>query len=364
MEKGKISAWQLGAILYLQSMGIGVLVIPGITAKYAGIDLWLTPILASLGGFIVVYVAYTLHKLYPDRTIVQAAERILGRIPGKVVGLGICFFYLHIAGLLLRNYAEFLAVLFLPKTPIVVLSGCMIAVCAFAVRGGLEVIGRTAQLIVPVFTLLLLFLILLLLKDLTPEKALPVLEHGMLPVFKGAVRLQGFFTEMLLVAFLFPFVNDRNKGLKAATGSVAAVAFTMVVINLVALFLLGKDTANELYPLIVASRYISVADFFENLEAVAMAIWVLGIFLKLSLFYYAAVLGTAQLLDLSGYGSIVFPLGLLITLLSFWYVPNVSSLFQFFTMYPFYAMLFQAFLPMLLLAVGWVRHAKRELKGG
>ncbi|MDF2717224.1 MAG: spore gernimation protein [Paenibacillus sp.] len=364
MEKGKISAWQLGAILYLQSMGTGVLVGPGITAKYAGIDLWLPPILASLSGFLVVYVAYSLHKLYPGRTIVQAAERILGRIPGKVVGLGYCFFYLHVAGLMLRNYAEFIAVLFLPKTPVVVLSGCMIAVCAYAVRGGLEVIGRVAELIVPVFTLLLLALILLLLKDLAPEKALPVLEHGMLPAFKGTVRMQGFFTEMLLLAFLFPYVNDRNKGLKAAMGSVAAVTVTMVVINLITLFLLGKDTANELYPLIIASRYISVADFFENMEAVAMAIWVLGIFVKLSLFYYAAVLGTAQSLHLTGYGSIVLPCGLLITLLSFWYVPDVSALFHFFSLYPFYALLFQAFLPLLLLAAGLIRNGKRALKGG
>ena len=47
------------------------------------------------------------------------------------------------------------------------------------------------------------------------------------------------------------------------------------------------------------AEYINIADFFEHVESVVMAIWVVGAFIKISAFYYAAALGTAQWLNLS-----------------------------------------------------------------
>ena len=104
--------------------------------------------------------------------------------------------------------------------------------------------------------------------------------------------------------------------------TVFAVMMTLVGVNLIVLFVLGPTTASRAYPLMLVARYISIADFFEHLESIVMAIWVVGAFVKISVFYYAATLGTAQWLNLSDYRPVVWPLGILIVGFSFWSLPN------------------------------------------
>ncbi|MDQ7864810.1 GerAB/ArcD/ProY family transporter [Peribacillus frigoritolerans] len=88
------------------------------TAKYAKTDLWLSPIFAALIGYLTVYIAYKLHQLYPQQTVIQFTEKIIGRIPGKIFRFFCsCFFYIQNTGLIVRGYAEFIVGSFLVRTP-------------------------------------------------------------------------------------------------------------------------------------------------------------------------------------------------------------------------------------------------------
>ncbi len=100
MEKGRISALQMAVMMLPTIAATAVLGVPGITAKYAKNDLWLSPILASLIGYVTVYVAYKLHELYPKQTVIQFSEQIMGRFAGKMLGFIFLFFYIHVAGLI------------------------------------------------------------------------------------------------------------------------------------------------------------------------------------------------------------------------------------------------------------------------
>ena len=60
-----------------------------------------------------------------------------------------------------------------------------------------------------------------------------------------------------------------------------------------------------------------------------MAIWVVGAFVKISVFYYATVLGTAQWLNLSDYRPVIWPLGILMIVFGFWSMPNSMDLERF-----------------------------------
>ena len=148
----------------------------------------------------------------------------------------------------------------------------------------------------------------------------------MIPPMKGAIVPVGWFTEFFLISFLLPFLADREKGLKYGMMTVFAVMMTLMVVNLIVLFVLGRGTAFKVYPLMQVARYINIADFFEHVESVVMAIWVVGAFIKISVFYYAAALGTAQWLNLSDYRPVVWPLGILIVEFSFWSLPRYDAI--------------------------------------
>lgn len=351
IEKGKISSVQMAFMVVPTIMATVILVVPAITGKYAGRDMWISPILGSLNGFFTVFIAYQLHKRYPKESIVQYSEYIVGRILGKILGFIYLFFFLHISGIIAREYGNFIVDSFLPKTPMIVVIGSMVLICAFAVRGGVEVLGRTAQLLVPIF-MLSPFLFLLLIPDFKLTNVFPIMEHGIMPLIFGAAAPQAWFSEVFLISMLLPFVTDREKGRQWGMISIVVVMLFLVFESIVTVFLFGTSVVSYTYPVFLALRYISVATFFEHLEALAITIWVLGAFIKISVFYYALVLGTAQWLHLSDYRPIVFPMGFLVTLFGIWASSNEQELAQFLdTIAPFYIPSIFTLLPMLLLFI-------------
>lgn len=346
----------MAIMMYLVVVGTGIIFIPGITAKYAKQDMWLSPILASLAGILAVCTAFQLHKLYPKQTLIEYSVNVIGKIPGKVLGLIFLFFYIRMNAGGIRIYADFVAGSFFTETPLIVIISTMILVCAFAVHGGIEVVGRTSQFFIPLYVLFLLIIIILLLPDLDFKNLFPVMGNGLMPSIKGAITPQSWFAEFLLTAFLLPFLKDVNKGRKWGLISVFAIMFTFVVTNLVILFLMGSITASFTYPLLTASRYISIADFLQHLESIVMAIWVAGTFVKFSVVYYAIVLSTAQLLGLSNYRPLVFPLGFLTMLFSIWGVANETESSSYnSTIFPFFSLVVQTLIPLLLLLVAFLR---------
>jgi spore germination protein KB len=365
IEKGKISAAQLGIMMYPTIIATAILLVPAITARHAKQDMWISPLWASLIGFLTVHIAVRLHQLYPEKNIIEYSEDILGKFLGKAVGLILLFFYLHSNGLILREYGEFVVGNFLLHTPLVFVMGSMILACSFAVRGGVEVIGRLAEMAVPVVIIMILIILILLIPDMEAENMFPIMEKGMMPSLMGSIVPQSWFSEFLLIAFLLPYVADRNKTKKWGMISVAAVMLTLSFINIAVLFVLGGITAHFVYPVASAVRYISIADFLEHLEAIVAALWVAGVFLKVSVFYYALVLGTAQWLNLSDYRPIIFPMGFLLLLFAVWSAPNLMELAHFLgSSFPFYMLSIQVGIPLLLLFIAkWRKRASNTNQG-
>jgi spore germination protein KB len=355
IEKGKISALQLGMMMYLAVTPTAILTTLTITYDNAKQDFWISPIWA-LCGWITLYIAFQLHNMYPGLNIVQASERIVGRLAGKWIGFIILFSYLYLNGKVIREYGEFVVGAYLNLTPLLVVLGSMVLVCALAVRGGVEIVGRFSQLILPAFLALLLSIVLPIIPDLRPSNMLPVMGEGMMPSIKGAGILQVWFSEYITVSFLLPFVSDREKAAKSTLISLFAVILTMVISYLVTLWLLGEMTGNYIYPLLIVARYISLAEFFTHLESVYMTIWVLGAFVKICIFFYVSVLCAAQWMNLSDYRSIVFPLGFVLLLFSVWIAPNLQELRHAIgTSLTFSQLTAFVVIPLLLFCIAWMK---------
>jgi spore germination protein KB len=363
IERGKISASQMAIMIYPTIVATVLLWVPEATADKAGRDMWLSPIIASLTGFLSVYLADRLNRLYPKESLIQYSEHIVGRMLGKVIGLVYLLFFLLLECIILREYGEVILGIFLPQTPIIVLLGSMVLVGASAVRGGVEVLGRTSQFFVPIFVLVFVFIYIMMLPEMEPENMLPVMEKGIWPSIRGAYEPLKWYGEFIVISFLLPFLSDRERGRRWGMITVVAVMVTMVAINIAALFLFGEITTSLTYPFVEAVRYISIGDFLEHIEAIVMAIWVTGAFLKISFFYYVLALGTAQWLNLPDYRPTVIPIGILLILLCMWPTPNLAELAYFLeTITPPLGITIQTVFPLLLLLIAVIR--KRITNGG
>lgn len=325
LEKGKISGVQMMLMLYPTVLATGFLALPTITSQYAQNDLWMTGIVSVFMGLVTIYAAVRLHELYPNENVIQHSERITGKITGKIIGVIFFLYSIHGTGSIVRHYAEFVTGNFLFKTPILLIISSMILLAAIAVRSGLETIARSAVIFTFIF-ILPLFLLLLLIPDLDVRNIFPILSHGIIPVLKGTATPQAWICELFFMTFFLPNLTDPNKGRKWGNMALVAIVLSMVYVNLIALFLFGSDMSDKSYPILIAFRYISAAGFFENLESLLLAMWVVGNFVKICVFLYAAVISLAQTLQLTEYRPIVFPLGILAIVFSLWDLPNFSRL--------------------------------------
>ncbi|MFT8320673.1 MAG: endospore germination permease [Bacillus sp. (in: firmicutes)] len=324
----KISAFQMMFLLTMTILSTAILSIPAVTANRAGRDMWISPFFASMSGIFTAFIIYRLHKKYPNETIFQYSKHIVGVFLAKCIGFIYLTYLLLVTSIIVREYADFIRVSFLHLTPLFVVVGSMIIVCAFSVRAGLEVIARAAQIFFPIYILPLLIL-LLLISDFKWDNMFPILEHGWQVPLKGAIQPALWFNQIFIMGMLLPYLTDKSKGKKMGYVTIIFNLICMVFINFVCLFVFGEGVSSYTYPVFTAFRYIYIPPFFERFESVVIVVWVLGVFIKLALFYNVLVIGTAQWLEIKNPKSFIFPYGLFIIVLAIWVSPNMAILSKF-----------------------------------
>ncbi|WP_409300812.1 endospore germination permease [Peribacillus sp. SCS-155] len=362
-ERGKISAYQMALILYPTIYSTAILFVPTITAKYAGRDMWIAPVFAAVTGIITAYIIYRLHKRYPEETIIEYSSHLIGRFPAKLLGFAYIFFFLFMGGYVLREYVSFINISFLPRTPILVIVGSIIMVSSVAVSGGIEVLGRVSQVLIPIFILPIPIFIALLVKDMVIQNIQPILENGLTPVVRSSVTPQAWFGEVFIMALILPYVSNRVKALKWSILSIITVMLSLVSLNLMCILLFGEITVSYSFPVFKAIRFISFSDFFEHLESFVIAFWILGIFVKITALYYSVVLSAAQTIGIKDYKQIVLPMGLLLILFSIWEFPSLQEQMEFTeTIFPIYVPFMTTVIPALLLIISAIQNKKKDKK--
>ncbi|MDR6224976.1 GerAB/ArcD/ProY family transporter [Desmospora profundinema] len=363
MGKERISAQQMGLMIYTTVVFSAILDIPSITGQVAGKDLWLSPLWASFVGLVMLQVMFWLDRRFPGETIVQYSGQVVGTILGKALSAVLLFYFLHVNSLILRGYGEFLVGVFLEHTPAVFIMGVMTALVGYAVRSGVEVIGRLAQLFIPFTLLIWAGLLFLTASDWDVRHVQPVFENGIGPSVRGALVPAGWFADFILLSFLLPFVSNRKDGKRWGMLAWFSILMTMAATNLVALFLFGEMVATFNYPFIEVVRYIDIGEFFQHIDALLLAVWVVGSFVQITVFHFGVVLGTAQWFGLDEYRFLALPVGVLLVLFAEWVAPTLQELNQFLGST---AVVWNGFILMIPLGIGllaWIGNRGERGKG-
>jgi spore germination protein KB len=290
--------------------------------------------------------------------IIQYSELLLGRIVGKIVGLLYIWLFLHVSADAVRVCGEYFTTAPMPETPLLVFLLTIVLVTAYAAYNGLEVVARMSEIIMPLILLAVLIIGFLVFKEIEFKNLKPVLEDGILPVFHGAVTSASRGIEPLLLAMLSPYLNDKKR--KTVSYVIALSVFTIIltIIDIQILTSLGANQAKVFtFPYINLMRRINFADIIERIELIYIGIWLLGVILKVSLYFYLAALGSAQLFNLKSYKPIVLPVGVIIVLLSVFLYRNLVQMSEFFSykiLTP-YNLFFILVIPLFLLMVSFIR---------
>ncbi len=359
LEGGKISSRQAILLMVTMVLPTAFLFVASVTSHLAKQDGWISILLAVFVALLIARLAVSLGLRFPGKTLFQFAEVILGRWPGKFVALLYIWWYIHMNAEVLRQYGSFLVSVFMPDTPVIIFELVIIAIAAYAVRNGLEVFTRMNEIILPIILVSVLILNILPAPEMNLKRLLPVfIENGAVPVIKGAVMPAAWMGEIVTMAVLIPYLNKAKEANKIAVTAtlITGLFFLIALITDIATF--GPIVnAGWLFPGLNKIRVIHLANFLERLEPFIMVIWVAGALVKISVFYWVAVLGSAQWLELKDYKPLVLPVGVILLALSIMIHESILGLFAFLGTFwgPYALTVFQVGIPLLLLVAAVFR---------
>jgi spore germination protein KB len=360
MKLEKISALQLFYVIVGFEIGNTLIYGLGSGAKQ---DAWLVLVFAMVGGLILMYVYTKLSAFYPGDSLVQMLPKILGKyLSYPVILIYICYFT-YLAARACRDFGELIASTILDETPISLVIGSFMVLMIFCLRGGVETFGRMGEVVFPVyiFSVLLIWILLLSVDQFNIQNLAPILGNGVKPVLKEVFPavLTFPFGESIIITMFFPYLNNTGDTRKVGM-SVILVSGILLTMNLIMILsVLGPEIYNlDLFPLLSATRMVSIADFLERFDALIILLMVAGVFFKVGGWTFGAAVGISQLFKLKQSRSVLLGLGTIIPPLSLVFAADYSEFietgFKYVTLYVHVPL--QIMLPIFLLCVAIIRN--------
>ncbi|WP_136354723.1 GerAB/ArcD/ProY family transporter [Metabacillus sediminilitoris] len=359
MQKQNISALQLFYIIFGFELGTTMIIGIGAEAKQ---DAWLVILISMLTGMILMGVYTQLSVYYPDDTLVQMIPKIIGKYLSYPLIIIYILHFIYSAARACRDFGVLIVSTILVDTPLVVIIGSFMVLMMYCLRGGLETFGRMGEVILPIYilaTVVVWFLIFSTgqfnIKNLTP-----VLGYGLKPILKEVfpVTINFPFGEAFIIMMFFPFLNNRKNVRKVGMAVILITGLLLTANIVITLSVLGPGIyKKDLFPLLTATRLVSIADFLERFDALIILMMVVGVFFKIGGWAFGAAVAISQLLKINDMKSVLLALGTIITPLSLLIASNFTRHLELGLEYfvPYFHVPLQIIFPIILLFIAFIR---------
>ncbi|WP_432664372.1 endospore germination permease [Wukongibacter baidiensis] len=358
MKKEVISDKQGIFLTILAIIGTSVIIVMGLSAKK---DLWIANILSIFMALPLVTIYARLHHIFTGKDLFDILFICFGKLFGTVISILYIWFTFHIGALITHDFGTFITSVSLPETPEFTLMLVIIVLGIWAVKKGVELLGRWTTLFAPFIMLFIFTIILLLIPHMNINNIRPVLSNGIRPVIKGAFYSFAFpFAETVILTMFFSDFQSKRSPYKIYLVGLLLGGFILVSLNLTILLVLGINTSLSLYfPTHSIATRINIGVFFQRIEIISAIIFILGGFVKMSISLLAACKGIAKIFGCADYRFIVAPIALLMNNLSVIIYDSTMEVIEFAsTVSPYYKFPFQVILPIIILIVAEIKKKK------
>ena len=332
-EPQQISWWQLTTLIVAVKISMLMTYAPIVASgPSTAREAWLAAPLAALPALGMGLLVYFLCTRFPGLSVFAYAELILGRVLGTAFNLLLVLLFLHWAGISLRMFSEFIVATALRTTPQPVIAAMMALLASRGVAGGLRLLARTSEILVPGIVAITLLTMAALLRDAFFENLLPFLGDGIGPVLRQALTPIGVFGEMSWVALLgLPYLSRLEDGPRALAAGTAINALLVGSGAALLMALFGKNFIPLLtFPSFHAIRVLRIGGVLERVEWIFSTFWIGLMYLKFSVLLFGAAAGAGRVLRLKDYRPAVLPAAALAVAWSIFAFDNHTQLLEFF----------------------------------
>ena len=330
MEKAKISAFQLFAMMFMFDLGTALVVNYGIHAKK---DTWLAIPFGMCGGIVLFFIYYSLFRQYPKLPFTGYVRKIFGKYLGWIIGLLYILFFMYIAARNVREFGDLMISSTLPQTPLLAISILLVLTICYVLYLGIEVLGRTAEVLIVILILLggAGNLLVLISGNIDLHNLQPFLEYGWKPILTTAFPLiTSFpFAEMFVFTMILPYLNKPALVKKVWLSVVILSGLVLSYTSALNIAVLGvENVERSTFPLLSTIGKVNLLDFIQRLDAIVDFSFLITIFFKASIFLYGVVIGIVDLFKLKKHQQILLPAGVILIVLSQMIASDYSEHFE------------------------------------
>ena len=349
------------AILISTIIGVGVLALPRLAAKADNSGAPLITVLGILVAFWGLSFITVLGMRFPNESIIEYGERILGKWLARIGSGLIIVFFIVLTGLGAREFSKVLVTSVLTNTPITVVTVVMIVLAALASRANMSTFAYSHLFYLPFVYFPGLVIDILSTKNGSLLNLQPIIgnEPQFMPIVSGSLTVAGLFQGAFVMSFVIPAMRRPEKAMTASAWGlpVAGLLYLLLVIATVAVF---GPQATKLFvwpTLELAKTTMLPGEVLERLDAPFLILWVTAVFTTLYSTYSIIVRALKELFHLRDhrmFAPFVLPFVFFAAMLP----PNVIQLYRVIELVSRTGLWITFVYPMMLLCVALIRKQK------
>lgn len=326
-------------------------------------DTWITFLLGAVMEIPLIFVYCAILNKYPDKNFFEIIELLFGKIVGKIICGLYVWYAIHLGSMVLRTFTEFIHVLNMPETPLIVIIGFIILIIIWGVKSGPENIGRVAKFMMPILLSFVSLTFVIGFKNMNFQNLKPMLSVDTKAIIAGSYTTFTIpFSELIICLPLFSCLKPKSKPKSIFFKALAISLAFLLLAHLRNLLILGVPSMKMYYfTSYQAVSVVSIGEFFTRTEVLIGINIILAGFTKMCVLLYTASAGLAKICNAKDLVKFAAPCSLIVVILAEVGFKDTSDLFKWIPYLQIYNIPFQVILPIVIwIAVLIKSRSKKE----
>jgi len=355
---------QMIFILMLTMVGTGVLTLPRSLVEVVPYDYWIILLAGGLVAIVTILICGAIIRLKPRKTYFEILSDSLSKPIAYIVGFAYIIYLTVYIALITRIFGEIIKAFLLINTPIEIINVSFLLASVYLVRQGIEVLGRMFEVLFPIITVLILFIIGLSFTNSDLSNLLPSFEITFADIIKGVPITTLSFIGFEMLLFFGVHLDKPKKATKAYIAVVAVMLFYILVATATIAQFGPIQLTHLIWPTLDLFDTIELPGLFiENVQVIVMGLWIVTAFTSIAPMHLAS---TDMLKSITGskdqayLASIFLPIAYFISIIP----ENVGQAYEYIDIFSKYGATIMAFIIPLIVLISLFlqKKLKREAK--
>lgn len=252
----------------------------------AGRDAWISVLFAFPGLLVWICILYFIIRKTGQKSITLLIKQRYGNIAYSIIVIPLLTFLLLNTYGAIKSTSYWITIIYLPKTPIIVIEVFLLIICTYCAYAGISSIAVISVFLFPFILFFELFLDGANIQFMHINWMKPMLQHGWTPIFKGSFFIAGGYIELLFLLLIQHKIKERVK-----FWHLSLVGILILLSTLFPLFysitLFGPQLSEKMrYPVYEQWRMLGIGQFIQHVDFISVYQFMSASFIRIALTLY------------------------------------------------------------------------------